>query len=100
MIVEGELNGTVTNTINRIGTNEQIPIHSIFFSRTAIFKLRLITNVLWKVLKTRSKLFQAWNAGVEIEPIRKSTIFCAKIKLHMIRLLVGEALDADGTHNG
>lgn len=77
-----------------------MPIHSIFLSRTAVFKLRLVTNVLWKILKTRSKLFQAWNTDVEIEPTRKATIFCAKIELHMIRLLIGKALDADGTHGG
>ncbi len=100
MIVEGELNGTAANTSNRISTNDQMPIHSIFFSRTAIFKLHLVTNVLWKILKIRSKLLQAWNTGVEVEPTRKSPIFCAKIELHMIRLLVGEALDADGTHKG
>lgn len=99
MIVESKLNGTVTNSINRIGTNEQIPIHAIFFSRTAIFKFHLVTNVLWKILKTRSKLLQAWNTGVKIEPTRKSIIFCIEIELHMIRLLVGEALDTDGTHN-
>ncbi len=100
MIVEGELNGTATNTSNRISTNDQMPIHPILFSRTAIFKLRLVTNVLRKILKIRSKLLQALNTGVEIEPTRKATIFCTEIELHVIRLLVGEALDADGIHNG
>lgn len=75
MIVEGELNGTATNTSKCISTNEQMPIHSIFFSRTAISILHHVTNVLRKILKVRSKLLQALNIGVEIEPTRKPTIF-------------------------